>query len=177
MLAHEIAHLLFEGDQILHSSNRLEKNLVSSRFSYKEIEHLCDFGGREILLPLYSIRAELRNVLPSLSVVMRISDEAECSLVVAAQQICEPIMLWDCTFIFWQQTGDCLTAREVFPKNKRQIEILDDANSLVRRSLRSRDIVTGIEKLDLFDRVETFQAEAICTGPGSALLMIQNALA
>src|SRR6266446_3748472 len=106
VLAHEVTHILIERDQLLQSTQRFERNSGHRRLGYNHIEELCDFGAREILLPLNSLRAELRRAEPSLPFVMKLSKETESSIAVTIEQICEPIMLWDCTFLLWTEKSN-----------------------------------------------------------------------
>jgi len=176
VIAHEVTHLLIELEQLLQSSQRFERNSGKHTLGYNHIEELCDFGAREILLPLNSVRAELRREVPNLVLVIRISQETESSIGVTIDQICEPIMLWECTFLLWTQKSNGFALSKIAPKTSLDVGLVDETHSLVRKAFLTSEVLSGPETLDLATRVDTFPAEAVRVDDHSVLQMIHYLL-
>jgi hypothetical protein len=136
VLAHEIAHILLT-DTLFAGLNRRQ-------LGYSRIEKLCDFGAREILLPLKSVRGELKlaaNV--SLSTFADIAEEADCSLRVVAEVVSELPGAWQGMFLFCRSRSGCFDVEVVIPATAQHVELGDREKCVACRAVRENGLVVG----------------------------------
>ncbi len=162
VLAHEVAHLILERDAINSASQRLQRAGQSTGLGYKQVESLCDYGAREILLPAASLRAELKKHKPDLKVVSAIADEAQCSAEVVAGRICEPFGPWEgISFLWWKFGERGAEIVEIIPSSAALVELADEHNSLSRRALFTSSVVAGHETIWVGTGPRCFSAQAL----------------
>jgi len=164
VIAHEISHLLVEKELMSTAVTRPKR----SKPEYQQVEKLCDFGAREILLPLNALRNEIGEVSPCLELVCKISAEAQCSIEVTAERICEHPPIWDTArFFIWNFHKGRPLAVRTLPEDgidPEQIALDDDANSIIVRAFKVKGIVKGHQSLSYGGRApEQFYMEAVAT--------------
>ncbi|MCL4787515.1 MAG: ImmA/IrrE family metallo-endopeptidase [Verrucomicrobia bacterium] len=170
VIAHETTHLLVEKELMLTTVGRPQRSKAQLRL----VERLCDFGAREILLPINSLRNEIAEAVPSMQTVCRISAEAQCSFEITAERICEHPAIWDaCRFIFWTKHKDRLLAVRTLPENgvdAEQIVLEDESNSVVMKALKASGVVRGWQVLSYAGRApERFYMEAVASEEGQVV--------
>jgi Zn-dependent peptidase ImmA (M78 family) len=144
VIGHEIAHLLLERDSIDQSSRQLRGRRTRHALSYEQVERLCDFGAREILIPLSTLRYELRKSEPNLETVATIAKEANCSIHLVAERISEPYGIWgEVTFVWWRDTGSRFEIVRMIPPSIENVDLADGAQALIRKALLSGKAVRG----------------------------------
>jgi Zn-dependent peptidase ImmA (M78 family) len=152
VIAHEISHLMVERDLMLTSVGRPQRSKTQHRF----VERLCDFGAREILLPINSLRHEIAELTPSLEIVCKIATEAQCSLELVAERIFEHPPIWNgCRFISWIVHKERLMAVRTWPEggvDTEQISLNDEKNSIVMRALNTTGVAKGWQELSYAGR-------------------------
>jgi Zn-dependent peptidase ImmA (M78 family) len=147
VIAHEISHLIVEKDLMSLSVGRPRRTKTQHYF----VESLCDFGAREILLPINTLRHEIADLAPSLEIVCKIAKEAECSLELIAERIFERPAIWNkCRFISWIVRKERLLAVKTWPEegvDTDEISLNDEKNSIVMRAFNTPGIVRGWQEL------------------------------
>jgi IrrE N-terminal-like domain len=155
VVAHEITHVLLAGGMVPAPNG--------FRFGYNRIETLCDFGAREILLPLKALRHELRgNPNLSLARFAAIAEEADCSLHVVAQVVSELPGEWQTlVFLFCKSGSGILDIETVIPATPRHVELDDDEVGVVRKALREKRLVRGNQSVWFDGHQIEISAEAL----------------
>ena len=172
VIAHEISHLLVEKDLMLTTFGRPQRSKTRHYF----VEKLCDFGAREILLPINSLRNEIAGLSPSLETVCKLSEEAHCSFELTAERICESPSIWDgCRFISWTTHKGRLLAVRTWPErgvDPEQIILKDEKNSVVMRALNTASVAKDWQELSYAGREqETVYLEAVASEEGYVLAL------
>jgi hypothetical protein len=172
VLAHEITHLLLERDMMLKSSQRIQR--VGMTLGHKRIESLCDFGAREILLPASSVRKEVKMHNPSLEVVAAIANEADCSLELVAECICDLLGVWaDASFLTVEIASSGVRLLRVLPSTSALIEIAENGTGLLHRALRATSVVSGEARIWVGSGEHHFSVQALSIG-NQRLMMIAS---
>ena len=175
VIAHEVIHLLLEGDAIRSSLGQLSRTGGQENRGYRQTEILCDFGAREILLPLNSLRPELRRGGPSLALLVDISNEAKCPLWMTVERTCEPVMLWECSFVWWKEVAGQMTVIKSLPRSTQSMEPIDVASSVVTRASRNPgQILKAVEEFDFLTESRSFASEALGLPNGDVLMLLQH---
>ena len=172
VLAHEVAHILLEQDAIDRAAGRFQRSAGEGSLGYRQVEALCDFGAREIVLPLGSLRAKLRKHAPSPAVVLNVSKEAACSVQVTIERICELCGAWKpASYLLWKTTRRGTRLLRVVPDTSKEVELADETNSVVTRALLRPVVVSGSEKMWAGTEIQEFAVQALIVGSGEVLMM------
>jgi hypothetical protein len=165
VLAHEIAHLVL-ADGLLAEVNGF-------RLGYNRVEILCDFGAREILLPLISVRYELKqNPNPSLCTFAAIAEEANCSMQVVAQVASELPGEWQTLmFLFCRRGSATLDIEAVIPSTARRVELGDDDMCVARKAFRENRLVHGRQRIWFDDNEIEISGEALPLDKNTAAIL------
>lgn len=99
-VAHELAHVIVEGQELRRTLSRLEKTKQGGMHSIGFTEKLCDAVATEILLPADWLRGRVMSVPPSIECVVEIAAESETSIEAVADRIVE-LGYWNCSFLWW----------------------------------------------------------------------------
>lgn len=174
--AHEITHLLLEGDRVNADPLGRAGSPDKGRLAYRIMEELCDWGAAEILLPVNSVREELRGGRPSPDVLFRIAAEADCTIRLAAERIVAA-RVWQVGFVCWRVQGGSAAAQWMVSATEkshdvRWILLPDYQNSLVRRALLQNETVSGRESLSFCNEIELFRAHCRRIDDSTVLTMI-----
>lgn len=174
--AHEITHLLLEGDRVNADPVARAGSPDEGRLAYHLLEELCDWGAAEILLPVNSVREEVRGVRPSTDLLFSIAGEADCTIRLAAERIVST-GIWQVGFVCWRIEGGSAAAHWMVSRTHtshdvRSILLPDYQNSLVRRALLLNESVSGRELLSFYDEVEPFRVHCRRVDDSKVLTMI-----
>jgi hypothetical protein len=154
VLAHEITHLLL---------GELLSDETGERRSYNRIEALCDYGAREILLPMNSVRYELRqHHTISLTDFAAIAQEANCSVITVAETASElPGTCQDLVFLFCRNHNAMFEVEKVVPSLSYRIEIQNDKTSVIGLAYAENRLTSGLQKIWIDAHETEIQVEAM----------------
>lgn len=175
VVAHELAHIVVEGSSLGGSSPGHARSEGGVSLSYRLLEEICDFGAREILLPSRTLRSRLRGTDPDVALVKQLAGDAECSVKLAANRICE-LEVWQCRFIWWQKRSDDVVAVASVPEvSEDSLPILlDDKAHVLARAFSEAGAVRGPVTMSFFGRQDDYRVQAIAIDADSALMLIDH---
>lgn len=166
VLAHEITHLLLGG---LLPDGRGERR------SYNRIEALCDYGAREILLPMSSVRHELRQRHTiSLSDFAAIAKEANCSVITVAEIASElPGECQNFVFLFCRNHNAMFEVEKVVPSLANRVELQNDAMSVISLAYAENRLASGLQKIWIDAHETEIQVEAMPINKSFVVVLTQ----
>jgi hypothetical protein len=168
VLAHEITHLLLSRDLQLKGTTAI---YGSNRRSYTNVEHLCDFGAREILLPEIAVRNEVKAKSLSLALVLAIAEEADCDIELVAQCICDLPGEVRVSFLFCRVDAITSEVFRVIPDTSTRFEVTDGKDSLVRRAAQQSSPLRGRQELWAGSTRINVMAEAVASSPETVVML------
>ena len=172
ILAHEITHiiLLINTDYIKSLLSIKERDIP-----YDMLEHMCDIGASDLLLPRTWIRDNIRHGSPSISDALSLATDFSYDLSFILQRFID-IGWWHCRILMWEQTDSQLIAHTTYPNKDNamlaMIEPLSVSNSLPGKCLSDGGIVNGTIHItsDIVDDV--YDAECIKLNANKVLSLL-----
>jgi Zn-dependent peptidase ImmA (M78 family) len=175
VVAHELAHIVLEGNSLSADGARRERVVLGHAVSYHALETLCDFAAAELLVPFAVLRDALSPLTVSLDAAIRLAAKADCAVELVAKRVHEA-NIWNCQFLWWRQDAGRFVAIKSIPNRDddglSRICLFGKSPSVIRAAALSDTVVTGDAIISYYGNVESYRCEAFRLSDNSVLSLL-----
>jgi hypothetical protein len=165
VIAHELAHLILEEEQLLLAPRLGDRTRGPQRRSHSVMEKQCDKAAGEILLPRRWVIREFEGTKPNLAAVKDVAGLSGCSLRLVALRLRDSDAWPTAQFVWWKKCGERLSAIDSIPERDEHLlvslELPASPDSLVELALRTRKLAVGSEAIRYWEGAVEYRSEAM----------------